>query len=319
MLAYRVSSFGVPPTLDDVPTPNPGIGEIRLKIKATALNYADLLVIKGTYQDIPPLPITLGFEVSGVVDAVGPDVNQFSEGDRLAVFSGHGGLAEYGVFAADRAIKIPGEMPFSDAAAFQIAYGTSHLALSHRAKLSKTETLLVLGASGGVGLSAVELGHRMGARVIAVARGAEKLEVAQHAGADHLIDADTEDLAGVLLRLGGVDVVYDAVGGDAFKAALKATRPGGRILLIGFASGQVPEIKANHLLVKNVDVIGLYWGGYLDFAPDILRDSLQTLLTWYEVDGLRPQISHVLPLERAGEGLDLLRSRRATGKIVITP
>lgn len=319
MQAYIVREFGAPAALEIVSIPDPKIGEIRLKIYATALNFADLLMIEGTYQDIPERPVTLGLEMSGVVDAVGPGVAQFAVGDRVAVYAGHGGLAEYAVCDARRALLIPPEMSFEEAAAFQIAYGTSHLALSHRARLSETETVLVLGASGGVGLTAVELSHRIGARVIAVARGPEKLSVARAAGADHVIDADIEDLAGELKALGGVDVVYDAVGGDAFKAALKATRPGGRILLIGFASGKVPELKANHLLVKNVDVIGVYWGGYLKFAPDILRDSLQTLLTWYEEGGIKPQISHVLPLDRAGEGLELLRSRRATGKIVITP
>lgn len=319
MRAYRVLRFGNEPSLDDIPVPEPGPGDVRIKIAASALNFADLLINDGTYQDIPELPVTLGLEMSGTIDAVDPEVDGLRKGNRVAVFSGQGGLAEYGVFPADRAVVIPDTMPFEDAAAFQIAYGTSHLALDHRARLQEGETLLVLGASGGVGLTAVELGARMGARVIAVARGPEKLKVAERAGAHHLIDSRTDDLEPALKALGGVDVVYDAVGGDGFTAALKATRPGGRILLIGFASGKVPQIKANHLLVKNIDVIGLYWGGYLNFAPKVLRESLATLFSWYEAGGLRPEISHVLPLERAGEGLDLLRSRRATGKVVITP
>ncbi len=291
-----------------------------MQIRAAALNFADLLMVAGEYQDIPPLPVTLGLELAGIVEAVGEGVTGLEPGDRVAVFSGQGGLAESGVFPAGRAVKIPDAMSFEDAAAFQIAYGTSHLALTERARLAEGETLLVLGASGGVGLTAVELGARMGARVIAVARGAERLAVAERAGAHHLIDsAATGDLAQALKALGGVDVVYDAVGGDAFRAALKATRPGGRLLLIGFASGAVPEIRANHLLVKNVDAIGFYWGGYLAFAPEKLRASLETLFDWYAAGGLRPQISHVLPLDRAAEGLELLRSRRATGKVVITP
>ncbi len=320
MRALRLFRFGEPPALTDYDAASPGPGEVAVRIRAAALNFADLLMVAGQYQDIPPLPITLGLELAGVVEAVGEGVTGLDLGDRVAVYSGQGGLAESGVFPAERAVKIPDAMPFEDAAAFQIAYGTSHLALTERARLAEGETLLVLGASGWVGLTAVELGARMGARVIAVARGAERLAVAERAGAHHLIDsAATADLAQALKDLGGVDVVYDAVGGDAFRAALKATRPGGRLLVIGFASGAVPEIRANHLLVKNVDVIGFYWGGYLAFAPEKLRASLETLFDWYAAGGLRPQISHVLPLERAADGLELLRGRRATGKVVITP
>lgn len=319
MRALQVLRFGNPPELVDRPQPTPRPGELGVRIRAAALNFADTLIVDGTYQDLPALPVTLGLELAGEVDALGPEVVGFARGDRVAIYSGHGGMAEYGVFPSERAVKIPDTMPFTDAAAFQIAYGTSHVALAHRARLQAQERLLVLGASGGVGLTAVSLGARMGAEVVAVARGREKLRIAAKAGAHHLIDAQSEDLAGALKDLGGIDVTYDPVGGDAFKSALKATRPGGRILLIGFASGALPEIKANHLLVKNVDVIGLYWGGYLAFAPDVLTQSLEVLFGWYADGGLRPEVSHVLPLERAVEGLEMLRSRRATGKIVVTP
>lgn len=319
MKALRIHGHDAPPVLEEIPRPSPGPGEIGVVIRAAALNFADLLMADGRYQDIPPLPATLGLELSGTVETLGAGVTDLSPGDRVAIFAGQGGLAEYGAFPAARAVVLPDAMPFEDAAAFQIAYGTSHLALDHRARLRPGETLVVLGSSGGVGLTAVELGARMGARVVAVARGPEKLSVAARAGASDLIDSGTGDLAAALKALGGVDVVYDAVGGDAFRAALKATRPGGRLLIIGFASGTVPEIRANHLLVKNVDVIGLYWGGYLRFAPEVLKGSLETLFGWYAEGGLRPRISHVLPLDRAAEGLDLLRGRRATGKIVITP
>ena len=187
------------------------------------------------------------------------------------------------------------------------------------ARLSAGETLLVLGAAGGVGLTAVELGKRMDARVIACARGPEKLAIAQAAGADHLIDSDADDLRSAVKDLGGADVVFDPVGGALFRDALSATRPDGRILLIGFASGDLPEIRPNHLLVKNVSVMGFWWGGYLDFAPDSLADSLKTLFGWFEEGGLRPHISHTLPLAQASDGLELLRSRQSTGKVVITP
>jgi NADPH2:quinone reductase len=208
-------------------------------------------------------------------------------------------------------------MPLEDAAAFQITYGTSHVALDHKARLQPGETLLVLGAAGGVGLTAVEIGKRMGARVIACARGAEKLAVAKAAGADHLIDSDTDDIRIAVKALGGADVVYDPIGGDQFEAAFRATNPDGRILVIGFASGQVPPIPANHLLVKNISVLGLYWGGYLKFRPEVLTDSLSTLFRWYEAGGLRPHISHMFTLEKADEALATLRERKSTGKVVV--
>jgi len=209
-------------------------------------------------------------------------------------------------------------MSFVQAASFQIAYGTSHLALDHRARLQPGETLLVLGAAGGVGLTAVEIGKHMGARVIASARGQARLAIAQRAGADVLVDSDTADLRDRLRAEGGVDVVFDTVGGPAFLQALRATRPEGRLLCVGFAGGDVPQIPANLLLVKNLSVIGLYWGGYLAFRPEVLTASMATLFGWFGDGILRPHISHVLPLDRAAEGLDLLRGRKATGKVVVT-
>ncbi|GAA6202335.1 NADPH:quinone oxidoreductase family protein [Aquicoccus sp. SU-CL01552] len=318
MRAYRMDLPGGPARLCDQPIPNPGPGQIRLQIRACGLNFADLLMQKGTYQDTPDLPFTLGMEVAGVVDAVGDGVTTPQVGDRVAVYAGQGGLAEYGVFDAVRAVRIPDEMPFDHAAAFQIAYGTSHMALDHRARLQPGETLVVTGAAGGVGLTAVEIGKLMGARVIAQARGADKLEVARAAGADHLIDA-SEDLRARVLELGGADVVYDAVGGDTFKAAFRACNPEARLLPIGFAGGEVPQIPANHLLVKNLTVIGFYIGGYLKFRPEAVADSLRTLLDWYRQGRLKPHVSHLLPLEQVEEGMTLLRERRATGKVVITP
>lgn len=319
MRAYHIDSSGASPTLSDLPLPVPGPGEIRLKVGACGLNFADLLMMTGDYQDTPAAPFTLGMEVAGTVDAHGPGVTSPPIGTRVAVFGGQGGLAEYGCFPADRAVALPPAMSDIDAAAFQIAYGTSHLALDHKAQLQPGETLLVLGAAGGVGLTAVEIGKLMGARVIACARGADKLAVARQAGADHLIDAKTADIRAECKALGGVDVVYDPVGGDQFDAAFRATNPEGRILSIGFASGTVPQIKANHLLVKNLSVMGLYWGGYLKFRPSVVTDSLSTLFGWYESGRLKPHVSHVLPLDQAAEALELLRSRKSTGKVVVTP
>jgi len=318
MRAFQLVTQGLPPALADLPRPEPGPGQVRIAVGACGLNFADLLMIEGRYQERPPLPMTLGMELAGTVDALGPGVTGPAPGTRVAAFSGQGGLAEYAVVPAARCLPLPDTMDLAAAAAFQIAYGTSHLALTRRAALVAGETLLVLGAAGGVGLAAVEIGKRLGARVIASARGADRLEVARAAGADHLIDSEAPDLRGALKALGGVDVVCDTVGGPAFIEALRATRPEGRLLTIGFAGGEVPQIPANLLLVKNLTVIGLYWGGYLSFAPDALTGSLATLLDWHAKGWLAPHISHRLPLSRAAEGLDLLRTRKATGKVVIT-
>lgn len=319
MRAFQVLSTDTPPSIRQVPMPEPGPGEVRLKIGACGLNFADLLMAKGSYQDTPAPPFTMGLEVAGTVDACGPDADPALVGQRVTVFGGQGGLAEYGCFPAERCVLLPPDMPFTEAAAFQVAYGTSHVALDYKARLQPGETLLVLGAAGGVGLTAVEIGKLMGARVIACARGRDKLAVAEQAGADHLIDAQADDIRASCKALGGLDVVYDPVGGEQFHAALRACRPEGRLLTIGFASGEVPQIPANLLLVKNLSVLGLYWGGYLKFRPQVLTDSLATLLGWYAEGRLKPHISHTLPLERAAEGLALLRERKSTGKVVITP
>lgn len=323
MRAYRVTTESGAPALRELPIPAPAKGEALVRIRACGLNFADLLMIDGKYQDTPALPFTLGLELAGTIESLGPDTTapHLAAGTRVAVYAGQGGLAEWGIFPVARCVPIPDAMSFADAAAFQIAYGTSHVALGHRARLMPGERLLVLGAAGGVGLTAVEIGKRMGATVIALARGADKLAVAKAAGADHLIDSDV--LAPGALRdavraLGGADVVYDPVGGDLFAEAMRATNPDGRILTMGFASGTVPPIAANHLLVKNIAVIGVYWGGYLKFCPDVLTESMATLFGWYAEGGLKPHISNILPLDRVAEGLDLIRTRRATGKVVIT-
>ncbi len=317
MQAWQTVAPGAPARVCEIPVPQPGPGEALVRIRACGLNFADLLMAQGKYQEHPGLPFTPGLEFAGVIEVAGVDTNALPAGTRVAAFAGSGGMAEAAAVPLNRLVAIPDSMSFPQAAAFQVAYGTSHLALDHKARLQPGETLLVLGAAGGVGLTAVEIGKRLGARVIAVARGADKLAVAQAAGADLLIDSDAPDLRGALKALGGVDVVYDPVGGAGFDAALRATNPDGRILSIGFASGQVPQIAANYLLVKNLSVIGFYWGGYLAFRPEVLQRSLATLFGWFEAGGLRPHISHQLPFAQLPEGLELLRSRSATGKVVM--
>lgn len=317
MRTWLIETLGSAPVLRDLALPVPQAGQALVRIEACGLNFADLLMAEGRYQERPPLPFTPGLECAGHVMALGPDTEGPPPGTRVACNSGLGGLAEAGAFAVETLIPIPDALTFDQAAGFQIAYGTSHLALSHLARLQPGETLLVLGAAGGVGLTAVEIGAAMGARVIACARGAEKCAIARAAGASHTIDSDTPDLKAALKALGGVDVVYDPVGGEGFDAALRATRPGGRILTIGFASGSVPQIPANLLLVKNISVIGLWWGGYAKFAPRTVAATLATLFDWFAAGRLNPHISHVLPMESLPQGLDLLRSRAATGKVII--
>ncbi|WP_136636563.1 NADPH:quinone oxidoreductase family protein [Pseudooceanicola onchidii] len=318
MRAFIVPTEGAAPEHSTLPDCKPISGQLLMRNRACGLNFADLLMIRGKYQDTPKAPFTLGMEAAGVVEALGPDTDGPAPGTRVAVFGGSGGLAELGCYPVDRAVVLPDAVSFETAAALQIAYGTSHVALEHKARMQPGETLVVLGAAGGVGLTAVELGHLMGATVIAVARGAEKLEVARTAGADHLIDAEDPELREKIKALGGADVVYDAVGGEPFRAAFRAMKPEGRILAIGHASGDVPQIPANHLLVKNIDVLGFYWGGYLKFRPEVVTRSLATLFAWAAEGRITPHISHTLSFDRAAEGLELLKSRASTGKVVIT-
>ncbi|MEE9454221.1 MAG: NADPH:quinone oxidoreductase family protein [Paracoccaceae bacterium] len=316
MRAMRIHKLGAPMQMDKVRMPSPEFGEVRLRVHTCGINFGDTLIVKGKYQEKFPLPFTPGMEICASVDALGDGVTGLQLGQRIAAYCGVGGLAEYTCVPADICVPVPDSMPDVDAAAFLVAYGTSHVALDYKAALKAGETLLVLGASGGIGLTAVELGKLMGARVIAVARGADKLAVAARAGADHLIDSST-DIREAVKALGGADVVYDPVGGDMFRAALRACNPEARIIPLGFASGDIPQIPANILLVKNITVVGFYWGGYAKFKPNVLTDSFVHLFKWHAEGRLKPHVSHVLPLEQADVGLQLLRDRKATGKVVI--
>ncbi|MGC3938602.1 NADPH:quinone oxidoreductase family protein [Roseobacter sp. EG26] len=317
MRAMQVTELGQPLVLRDIPTPKPAPGQVQVKVHTCGLNFGDLLIIKGTYQEKPALPFTLGMELCGTVTDVGEGVTTLRVGQRVAAYCGFDALADYAAISADICVPIPDQMTDEDAAAFLIAYGTSHVALDYKAHLKPGERLLVLGASGGVGLTAVELGKLMGAEVIAVARGDDKLQVAKAAGADHLINSETDDIRDTVKSLGGADVVYDPIGGDQFKSALRACRPEARLIPLGFASGEVPQIPANHLLVKNLTVIGFYWGGYTRVNPKVLTDSFEVLTQWY-VDGrIKPHVSNILPLAQVNEALDLLKTRKATGKVVV--
>lgn len=317
MQAWQVTELGITPILSTVSAPIPVKGEIVVRVEAVGLNFADMLAIQGKYQVRQTPPFIPGMELSGVVEALGPETAGPAVGTRILATCSAGALAQRICIPAHRAIPLPDAMTFSEAAGFPIAYGTSHLALTHTARLRPGETLFVTGAAGGVGLTAVEIGKRLGARVIASARGEARLAVARKAGADVLVDSEAPGLRDALRAEGGVDVVYDVVGGPAFDAALRACKPDGRLLAIGFASGEVPQIPANLLLVKNLTVSGFWYGGYESHAPQLVADSLNQLLRWRAEGLIRPHVSHVLPFEAFPEGLALLRDRKATGKVVI--
>ena len=318
MRAFQLHDYETPPTLCDVPHPVAAAGEVVIKVAACGLNFGDLLMMTGRYQERPPLPATLGMEISGTVADVGDDVHHLFVGQRVIGFCGHGGLADYCALAADHCAQLDDTMDDITAAAFQVTYGTSHLALTKRAHIAKGETLLVTGAAGGVGLTAIELGAKLGATVIAAARGTQKLEICKAAGAHHVIDTDTDDITARVKALGGADVIYETIGGDVFTSALKACNRGGRILVIGFAGGTVPPVAVNHLLVKNINLIGFYWGGYLSTNPRVLHESLHDLMRWHAAGNLKPHVSHTLPIEQVTQAFELLRARESTGKIVIT-
>jgi len=317
MRAMQVTAYDEPLSLQELDMPVAAAGQVVVEIETCGLNFGDLLIIKGTYQEKPPLPFTLGMELAGTVVQVGEGVTHLKTGQRIAAYTGFDGLSEYAAIPAEVCVPIPNVMTAEDAAAFLIAYGTSHVGLDYKAHLKPGERLLVLGASGGVGLTAVELGKLMGAEVIACARGEAKLEVCKAAGADHLINSETDDIREVVKSLGGADVVYDPIGGDQFKAAMRACNPEARLLPLGFASGDIPQIPANILLVKNLTVLGFYWGGYARVNPKVLTDSFEQLFAWYAEGKLKPHVSHIVPLEQANEALDLLRTRKATGKVVV--
>jgi NADPH2:quinone reductase len=304
--------------LDDVDPPVLEAGSILIDVHAAGVNFADTLITRGEYQEKPPLPFSPGMEVAGIVREVAPYVARISPGDRILAQLDHGGFAEQVVTREEDVARIPDTMDFPTAATFPIVYLTSHLALQHRARLQRGEILLVHGASGGVGLAAVEVGKALGATVIASASSPEKLTIAQQHGADHLINYARDDIRDRVLALtGGADVVYDPVGGDSFRASLHCINPGGRILIIGFASGDVPQIPANHLLVKDASALGLSIGQIRKHQPKLIRESLTELLAWWSQGRLKPLVSATHPLEDYAQALDAITSRRSTGKLAL--
>jgi NADPH2:quinone reductase len=305
----------------DVPPPRPADDEVLIDVKATGVNYADSIMVAGKYQTKPPLPFSPGLETAGVVAACGAAVTHFRPGDRVMAIVPYGGMAEQAVAPEAETFAVPPGMSFEEAGAFPIAYISSDVAIRWQGRLQPGETMLVLGAAGGVGLTAVEIGKAMGARVIAAASTAEKLAVARERGADEGINYATEKLTERVMALTGdrgVDVCFDPVGGELFDAALSSLGWGGRILLVGFVGG-VPQIPANRLLVKHRSALGSSLRYFRWNAPDKLRRSVEALVQWYGEGKLRPLISHRLPLARSVEAITLLTDRRAHGKIVVVP
>jgi NADPH2:quinone reductase len=308
-------------TLEDVPVPEPGPKQIRIRVRATAANYADCLLIAGQYQTRPRLPFSPGMETTGVVSASGAEVMPFEPGQRVMAIVSHGGMAEECLAEASDCFTIPDDMPAEDAGAFPGAYLSSHVAIRWQGRLEAGETLLVLGAAGGVGLAAVEIGKAMGARVLAAASTVEKLVTAGDRGADGLINYAEESLRERVMALTdgrGVDVCFDPVGGEVFDSALSSLAWGGRIVLVGFTGG-VPRIPANRLLVKHRAALGSSLRYFQWHAQDKFRRSGQELFEFYSEGKLRPTVTDVLPLARGADAIKRLAERRAHGRILVVP
>ncbi|MDT2049254.1 MAG: NADPH:quinone oxidoreductase family protein [Planktomarina sp.] len=317
MRALQVENHDHRPVFSNILVPSISPSQVLIQTEACGLNFADLLMIEGVYQETPMLPFSLGMEVAGNVLAVGNRVTDIKVGDRVVAFTGSGGLAEFCAVDISRCLKIPTDMSYETAASVPIGYGTSHLSLTHRAKIKPGDKLLVLGAGGGVGLTAVEIGAALGAKVIAVARGKDKMKICKTRGAEITLDSTVDDVGGIVKKLGGVDIVYDPVGGDPFLTALSCCKPEARYLIIGFASGNIPQIKANHLLLKNVNIMGFYWGGYLRHAPEALVSSLNQILNLIVDGNLKPYINKVYEFDQALEALGDLKARKSIGKLIV--
>lgn len=322
MKAVLCREFGPPESLkvEETADLSPGKGEVLVAVRACGVNFPDVLMIQGKYQFQPPMPFAPGGEVSGVIEALGEGVTDVAVGDRVIASTGFGGFAEQVVVEAGRVIPMPDEMNFETAAAFVMTYGTSHYALKDRAHLQAGETLLVLGAGGGVGLAAVELGKAMGARVIAAASTDEKLAICKQHGADDVINYTTEDLkerAKALTDGNGVDVVYDPVGGDYAESALRAIAWDGRFLVIGFAAGDIPRIPLNLPLLKSCQIVGVFWGAFVARDPESNRENLMELMNLFVSGKIKPHVSMCYEFDEAGRALRDMMERRVIGKAVI--
>jgi NADPH2:quinone reductase len=324
MKALLCERFGAPDDLlvADIPDPAAGPGEVVVRVKAAGLNFFDTLIIAGKYQTKPAFPFSPGGELSGVVESLGPGVAGFQPGDRIMGYSNFNAARERTVVPSRSIVKLPPDLDFDRAAALTVTYGTAYYALKHRARLRPKENLAVLGASGGVGLAAVELGRIMDARVIACASSDEKLEFARKHGAHELVNYQQAPLRDALKRLGGehgIDVVFDPVGGDYSEAALRSLAWGGRFLVIGFAAGEIPKLPLNLVLLKGCDVLGIFWGAWVRNASREYQEAMSELALWCAQGKLSCHIQEVYALADTPKALKTLAARKVMGKLVVHP
>ncbi len=322
MKAIICKSFGPPSNLEygEMPDPIPAEDEILVNIKACSVNFPDTLIIQGKYQFKPELPFSPGSDVAGFVEAVGSQVKGFKPGDEIVAMTIWGGMAEKMAIKATNCFPKPPEMEMETAASFLVAYGTSYYALKTRGQLKEGETLLVLGASGGVGLTAVELGKMMGARVIAAASTAEKLQLCKEYGADELINYNEENLRDRIKEITGkkgVDVIYDPVGGQYAETALRCMGWDGRYLVVGFAAGDIPKVPLNLPLLKSYQIVGVFWGAWALRDPAANFQQIMQLVQWFKEGKLKPHIQATFPLQEAPRALELILERKVKGKVVI--
>jgi len=322
--AVVCKQYGPPESLvvEDVAEPTIGADQILIEVRAAGVNFPDLLIIQNLYQFKPPLPFTPGGEVAGVVREIGAQVTNVRPGDHVLASVGFGAFAEKVACPAKAAIPVPPEMDFVTASGFLMVYGTSQHALKDRARLQPGENLVVLGAAGGVGLAAVEIGKAMGARVIAAASSDDKLEICREHGADEVINYETEDLKQRMRDLTGgqgADVVYDPVGGRFSEPALRSTAWEGRFLVVGFAAGEIPKIPLNLTLLKGCDIQGVFWGAFVMREPERHLANVAELMQWFQDGRIRPHIHATYRFEEVAQALGDISSRRATGKVVLVP
>ena len=312
---------GLPESLvvRDIPMPEPGKGEVRIKVHAVGVNFPDVLIIQDKYQSKPPRPFSPGGEAAGVVDALGEGVTGVTVGDRVIAMTGHGAMAEYLIVQGSRVIPMTDAMPFDVAAGFTMTYGTSHHALKQRAQLKAGETVLVLGAAGGVGLTAVELAKAMGARVVAAASSDDKLALCREYGADETINYVTEDLREGIKRTcgAGPDVIYDPVGDKYFEPAFRSIGWNGRYLVIGFAAGEIPKLPMNLPLIKGASIVGVFWGAFTMHEPKVHAENMHELLEWYAAGKLKPHVSEHFSLDDGAKAIRWMMDRKAKGKVVL--
>lgn len=322
MKAIVCNKFGTPDTLkyQEIETPNPKEGELLIRVKACSVNFPDTLIIQGKYQFRPAFPFSPGSDIAGVVEKVGENVQHFTVGDAIVGFIPFGGFAEKAIVNAKDCFPKPKGMSMVNASAFLLAYGTSYHALKDRANLQKGETILILGASGGVGLTALEISKLMGATVIAAASSEEKLALCKQFGADEVINYTEENLKDRVKELTngkGVDVIYDPVGGHFSEQALRAIAWKGRHLVVGFANGEIPKIPINLTLLKGASIVGVFWGAFAQKEPKKSLENIQQLLTWFVKGAVKPHIDKTYSLENASKALEEMMQRKTKGKIVI--